>query len=515
MDIKNLKLMSEEAFYELSQFSGMMSDIRKHCYNDPKGYGSLYNQSNGELSDIQVFNSSPSINTSKFGSRLASLVAPHGTKFYDIAIDDIDESEKQQYQSQIANISDKIFEKITNSNWGKGLNQVMTDMASGTGGWIINYDNDKKQLNFKALNLSYVGFLEGKNGTVDYVFRKLGEFNKSKQLRIYPNIDFGDEKSVELMDCSYPENGKFIYILTNANFDKIYFKEEWETNPFIITRWNQLSGETRGRGILNGLISTIKLVNIMQSDIINASALIINPPIITDKTSIVNEYNIKIQPGGLINLADNQSRFTPMPFGGNLPFAIQDVEMMNKKIEDALLLVNDPLGRVGESQLTATEVNARLEFVQEIVFSYNNIVREFLSPSLNRIIELLEKFNVITSINSFNKGTKKKLKFKYSSPLINIQKNLEVQKMLQTIQVIAQTTGQEAQEYINASIKLNKLPNWVARNLNADMSMINTDDEIEGKLQQFAEAQAQQNMMQLQAQNPALGTKPINTGVIQ
>lgn len=160
-------------------------------------------------------------------------------------------------------------------------------------------------------------------------------------------------------------------------------------------------------------------------------------------------------------------------------------------------------------------MNARLEFVQEIVFSYNNIVREFLSPSLNRIIELLEKFNVITSINSFNKGTKKKLKFKYSSPLINIQKNLEVQKMLQTIQVIAQTTGQEAQEYINASIKLNKLPNWVARNLNADMSMINTDDEIEGKLQQFAEAQAQQNMMQLQAQNPALGTKPINTGVIQ
>lgn len=515
MDMKMLKCMAEDAFCELNQFAPQMSSIRKLCYNDSKGYGNCNLTSKGEVSDIEVYNSIPSIATTKFGATMAALVAPPGTKFFDIIVSgDMDESEKQVIEQQLSKVSNIIFEHLTNSNWGKCLNQVMTDIASGTAGMLVTYDKNSSQLNFKPLDLGNVGFLEGSGGMVDYVFRKLGPFNKSKQKRMYPNIDFNTDNDIELIDCSYPNGDKYIYMLTDVNFTKVYIEQEWDTNPFIIFRWSQLANENRGRGILNSLISTIKVANIMQADILNASALVINPPIVTDKSSIINGYNVKIQPGGIITLADNMSRFSPMPFGGNLPFAAQEIATLNKDVSDAL--GNDILGQVGSSQLTATEVNARLQLASHMFGAgYNNITREGLDRMFSRVFELLEKFNVITSIKSFSTGSKKKLKFRYSSPLMHIQKQIDVQKILQVIQVIAQTTGQEAQQYINASIKLEELPNWVAKNLGVDMSLVNTDDEISDKLKEFAQQNVQQQLMQIRAANPAFGTSPVNTGVIQ
>ncbi len=109
----------------------------------------------------------------------------------------------------------------------------------------------------------------------------------------------------------------------------------------------------------------------------------------------------------------------------------------------------------------------------------------------------------------------RKVTFKYNSPLIHTQNQNEVQKLLQSIQALANATGQEAQEYINAGYKINKLPNWFAKNIGVDMSLVNTDEEVNNNLDEFAKAKAAQQIAQINMSNPALGSQPVNTGVIQ
>ena len=518
MDNENLKLLYQESMNELNTFSAQMNDIRKLCYNNTNSYG-VDNKTTGERTDLYCYNSRVPTSVTQFAATMVSIVAPIGTKFFDIGTNDkIDEKSMQEFTKNSADVSQTIFLKLNNSNYYQALHESMLDIASGTGGYIINFDNNKKELNFKSLDLSTVGFLEDENGIVNYVFRNLGDFNKSKRLRLYPNLDFGDADILSLVEIVYPSNNEFVHIITDKNLKNIYSEVKWKTNPFIIYRWGKLSNENRGRGPLNNILGAVKLANTMFGDIITASAKIIDPPYLVSDNGLMNPNNLRIEPGALITLRDNMSRFEPLSQGGNLPFAFQEVNMINAEIDNALMI--NRLGQVGNATLTATEVNARMQNDLQVLGSaYGRMQRELLNSTFDRIIELFEKFDVIqpltNSVDMNGNIKSRKVTFKYNSPLIHTQNQNEVQKLLQSIQALANATGQEAQEYINAGYKINKLPNWFAKNIGVDMSLVNTDEEVNNNLDEFAKAKAAQQIAQINMSNPALGSQPVNTGVIQ
>jgi len=90
---------------------------------------------------------------------------------------------------------------------------------------------------------------------------------------------------------------------------------------------------------------------------------------------------------------------------------------------------------------------------------------------------------------------------------------------MQAIQATAQITGQQAQQYIGASFKIDKLPYYISDSIGANLAYVNTDEETASNLQQMAQAQAQQEAIQQYLQmaqsNPALGSQPVQTGINQ
>ena len=519
MNINDIKELSAQAFNELEQFRYQMFDIYDLCYPGNNWVGD-YNIDVGRRKDLNQFNTAPVVATSHFGALMVSLVAPPGTKFFDIASrDKLSESEKQTFKQKIAPVSDYLLEHLNSCNYYSALIESFNDLASGTGGLLINFDNDVKELYFKSLDMSKVGFLEDNRGLINYVFRKLGNFDKQSQVRLFPDIDFKGNTQVSLLETVTPEDGKFVYRLMDSSFKNVYKESESKTNPFVIFRWSKLSHENRGRGILNSILGSIKMTNTMCKDMMDASAKINNPPYVTTNDSLINPFNVKFEPNALIQLADTDSLLKPLTYTGNLPFAMQEINQQNDYMNNAMMI--NILGQVGQARLTATEVDARLQLATPVLGAANNrLIRELQIPSFNRMIELLEQFNEIPKITmDLETGRDRKISYEFNSPIINIQKQNDVQKIMQAIQATAQITGQQAQQYIGASFKIDKLPYYISDSIGANLAYVNTDEETASNLQQMAQAQAQQEAIQQYLQmaqsNPALGSQPVQTGINQ
>lgn len=504
MDIKQLRSYYDQAKLELENFRSVQYDIYKHVIpgkNSWKGGDDTV----GERTDLDIFNSDPVTSVSQFRDNLVSLTIPAGSKFFNIKPNNnsvvVDEN-------VLENVSDVIFNQLNSSNFYQAISESFLDLAAGTGGFTVNFDKQNNILYFTSLDMSKVSFLEDHLGKITYVFKEFGMLNQNQQNLLFPDVDFQKDQNISIIECVYPVGNKFVYMITNSTFSKVYKMQETATNPFIIFRWSKRPSENRGRGILHELIGAIKMTNRMARDVMDATSLVIMPPVVTDNSSGLNYNNLVIAPGKIITVDNVNSVFKPFPTSPNLPFGYEAIGLNNAKIDKALMI--NVLGNVGGKELTATEVNARMQLAANILgAAYNRLQREMLSPMFDRIIDLLSSNGIIEPIDKDMMGNSIKVKLAYFSPIVNADAVIQAQKTMQTIQYIIQATGDP--KYVAAGVKLDKIPYYAATAFGARMTLINSEDETKSNLEGMIKAMEQQKQAMMQPANPALNA-PINTG---
>ena len=520
LDNETLKSLYEEANEELTKFRPLLRSIYQHTMPMRDKYDNA-DVVVGEQTDLFIYNTAPAMYAEQFASHLASLIMPSGYRYFDIhSIDEVDNQD--EFKIAVEPISDKILDHLNLSNCNQALNMACLDLNAGTGGYIINFDTELRQLYFTALNMDKVVFLEDRMGLVNYVFRALGTLNTSKQNRLYPNINFQGKTEVDVLECVYPVKNGFLYIITDKEFSIIFHEEFTKTNPFVIFRYGTRSGENRGRGILTNMIGNIIMTNTMYRDMLDATALVINPPIITDDISLLNPNNIKIQPNSIVTVKAD-AVLKPFPTSPNLPFAFQNIEENNKIIAKAFWV--DVLGTAGGSTpMTATEVTSRIELMNTNLGEvYGRLKRELLVPTFLRAISLLEDNGELdipvmnVRVGGNQDGTPKtktrKLKLTFASPILSANDTVEVQKLAQAIQTTLQLTGDP--HYISAGFNLPALPRYLTKMLGARTSLSNSEEDVTKQLQQAVQAKQAQQQAQMpqSSSNPSLQA-PVNAGVL-
>lgn len=510
MDLNTLKLYYNKANTELEQSRPLMEQLYRYGISSKNTWNG-YTNNPGERTDIDTYNSQPLIVVKQFAASLLNLTIPSGTRFFNIGTrDEVDNPDEFAIETQP--VADTIMEHLNVSNFYQAFGESFIDVAGGTGGVTINFDTDKKQLYFTSLDISKVAFLEDHMGNISYVFRRLGITDKITQKLLFPDIDFGSINSLDLLEIIYPEGNNYAYVITDTTFSKIYKKTLSETNPFIIFRWSKRPNENRGRGILHDLIGLLKMTNTMVGDILDAAEVVISPPIVAGKSSGFNINNSKIEPGSIITV-DDMNGIKQFPITPNLPFGLEYVNINNKTIEDAFLNPASLLSDLNNKEMTATEVQARLQLANSVYgANYNRMQRELMTPMLLRVINLLEKAGIIQSISMTSDGkTKRKLKLTYNSPLVYIANTAKIQNTMKAIQTIVQATGDMT--YINSGFKLEEFPFKLTEGFGGDLSLVNTIEQTKNNIKvTIQQKQAEKAMQMQQASNPAL-TAPINTGV--
>jgi hypothetical protein len=519
MDIKKIIKNYEKANEERQEFSEMLTDAYRYCIPSRNGWTT---QSKGARNDIIIYNSFPVSAVKTFASNILSMTTPNGLKFFDLKskkiISDINSTEEQkntaveEFNQQVSPISNAIFEYIVDSNWYISFHEALIDLSAGTAGILCTYSGDDDDpLKFESLNMAKMAFSESSKGIIDNVYQSVEDMNIDLAKATYPEATFPEyrDRVSFLVATVYDEKKRnYHYMILDKGDYTILMDIELDYNPFVIFRWSKLAGETWGRGIITDNIGTIKTTNLMKADVLTASQRVIAPPTIVHSNSIVNPSNTDFAPNSIITVRPvaGSSPITTLPFTGNLPFGIEVIDKENQQLNTELF--NDPIGSVGQGQQTATEVSSRMQlYANKIGSPYSRLQRECLSRVINNVINILTTRGLIPKLPD-------NIKIAYSSPILHMQKQQDFQKTMQSIQSIAQIAGNNAQQAIAMAVDLPKLSTWIPESLGADMSLFRTTDEVRAMMEQLQKvAQQQQTLQQLQQSNPALGTRPVTTGV--
>jgi len=502
MNIDNIKKYYEQAKKENLDFAPMMNRIYQFIQNYNTNWGTTNSNiiNKGGRTDTKIYATNIAQYADEFANYLTNLVFPYGVKFFNLHFEGTDNS-IQQNKEIVYNASEKIFNYLENSNFYQEIPKAFRDLTAGTGALIMNYNLENNSIYFKALDVSRLYFLEDDFSIPNYVFRDLGNLSYLDRLRQYPNINFNSNEDLSLIEYVIPffenKKRKFKYVITNNDFKTEYFTMVWDTNPFIIFRWNTDSNENIGRGILCKHLSTLNLIDELESSILKGTEIALNPMFITnDNDFIKNNHGIDFRAGSLIQIGYS-TELQQLPNNVNLPFARADINQKYQEIIDSLKIRT--LSQQQQKEMTATEVQARMSQQINILGGFaNRHIKELVIPLINRAIELLTKANII------NKDTIKNHKLKYENPITILNKKIKMQDTINSLNYLNMIGGNQGQVIINSSIVRGKVAEEIMQSSGLDPSFYNNADEIEKNIEQVEQAQQQQQFLQMQLSNPNL-----------
>ncbi len=445
-----------------------------------------------------VYNVEPNFMLKKLVNIIISLLMPQGINFADIVAYPDDNKKLNDWKDDT--LVPKVFQYINNSNFYQVLPTCLFNLTISTGGYYMCWKNDN--IYFEPLDMSKVSFLQDDSGRISYVFRKLGIFNKEKQLLKFPHLADKFRESVTLLESIVPYENQYIYRLTDEGFENVYEEIIQPINPFVIFRWDVRPTENRGRGIALDLLPEICQINDMARQFQEAIDLAIMPPLVSN----ADLDNVILTPRKILKLANGET-ITPINTGINLPFSWQTIEARNAAMARNLYI--DELEQIGQSgQLTATEVNARMQIANRNFVGYTSRNQsELLGPTLTNVIYFLIQYKVVDDPQIKFPNSKIKYGFKYNSPSLKAQGYQEIERLLQYTQTTAQIFGQVGQQAINSSLNVGEIPAWIGERLSIPSNLLATPD-------QFKKIMAQISQQQLASANPALGQAPQNVGIL-
>lgn len=446
-----------------------------------------------------VYNVEPNFMLKKLVNILISLLMPPGINFADIAAYPDDNKKLNDWKDDT--LVPQVFKYINNSNFYQILPGCLFNLTISTGGYYMCWKNDS--IYFEALDMSKVSFLQDDAGRISYVFRKLGIFNKEKQILKFPHLADKFRESVTLLESIVPDGDQYIYRLTDEGFENVYEEIVQPINPFVIFRWDVRPTENRGRGIALDLLPEICQVNDMARQFEQAIDLAIMPPMVSN----ADLDNVILTPRKILKLANGET-ITPLNTGINLPFSYETIAQRNAAMSKNLYI--DELEQIGQNgQLTATEVNARMQIANRNFVGYTSRNQsELLGPTLTNVIHFLIQYKVVDDPAIKFPNSKIKYGFKYNSPSLKAQGYQEIERVVQYTQTIGQIFGPVGQAAINSSMNIGQLPEFIGERLSIPSNLLRTAE-------QFTTDMLKIQQQQLDAANQAANQGSQQAGLLQ
>lgn len=424
-------------------------------------------------------------------------------------------------QELMDEINDRIFFYINDSNLGRVVSSSNLDLVGGTAAiWLESID-DENPLYFRSIpavclfmEYSTDDVIENCWYTCDMTGRQvLATFPKYKgQIKDLMVERPNENYTVNYGQVQLAEDSYFIYaVLENDPFVPL-FEVERSYKQIIIYRDRVRPGEAEGRGVGTDLLPSIKDLNKIVMYSRKSLALKANPPLFYEAGTYFNPHSVRQWSGALIAKAPggrNPIEALQMP---ESPETYNHILHLQDIIQKGFQV--DPLGEIQAPVRSATEVSIRENRAQRtsatdisrLINELPKQVYEISAKILNERGLLVKKRQAIPGFNT------KKLKFKYQSPLFDLQNQAEINAFVSNLQIKQQFFGAGA---AIATCNLPEVNKFLTQKFNLDRKLFASDDD----LKQFLVGLSQQQSQQQEQQAPSPSTSassvdlPQNPGV--
>jgi len=344
----------------------------------------------------------------------------------------------------------------------RALSEADDDLVTfGTAVIQVLWDLAKSKLQLKTIPLKNAVLMVNAQGKVDGI-----AYFMPMELRQILDL-FPEEKLTQKMkDCLQKGEPKFNeqfeilhVVMPNDDYqrfgkskNKLAYKSLWfsvkdkelldeggyMSFPYIVPRWDTMTGEVYGRSPAMVALADARLANAVTKTMIEAGEKALDPPLTAPADMIRGD--VELFAGGLTLYDSSGFAFQGDPIKpvqlGKIPDKIYEfLGEIERRIYAAFYRDVLELPNTGEKDITATEINARMDqYLRQAAPVFSRIESQYNAPLINRIFELLAANGMFPDAPQQLQGAE--ITFEYESPVKQARDKGKAIKMLEGLQAV-------------------------------------------------------------------------------
>lgn len=264
--------------------------------------------------------------------------------------------------------------------------------------------------------------------------------------------------------------------------------------PAYVMRWGRAAGSKFGDSPAINVLADITTLNQMVELILKAAEKVIDPPTLTQQRGIIGDLDL--QPAGVTVVRDiNGIR----PYESGARFDVSELQRENliSTIQDSFFTKHLVLKESPAS--TATEVNARYEFMQRVLGPVaGRIKADVLDPLIKRGFWILFREGRLPEMPIVVRENFAELDIEYLGPLARVAKMADVnstERLLANLGQIASVAPE-----VMDTIDWDKLTRMYAERLGVPITILRSEDEVATIREVRAQQEAQMAQMETASQ---------------
>jgi|TARA_R110000824_G_scaffold13001_7_gene56799 hypothetical protein len=485
------------------------------CYDYAlPGRTGFYDFVSGQSNVDKIYDSTASIATQEFASRIQAGLTPTFTKWFDFrAGQDIPEENRAEVEEALEEDADTVWEFLSNSNMNQELHESYMDLAVGTGGLLLEEGNFAEPLKFTSVPQTQLSLSPGPFGQPDRKYR-IRKLTVDDIKVIWPTASIPqemenqspeehEERTWEVIECvsrdwMFKETERYQFTVFTCDPEHILFQGHFAgmgSSPLITFRWSKASGEVYGRGPLFNVMPDVKTLNMVVELVLENAHMAIAGMWQTDDDGTINPDTIELVPGTVLPRNPGSTGMEPLSTPGN--FSVSDLIVKDMRHNIKKSLFNDSLGAPEGTPMSATEVHERMADLSRTIGSaYGRMHTELITPLLQRAVFILRKQGrlILPKLNG------KEVKIVNVSPLAQAQHNENVARVARWLELLNAGFGPQM---VNLVVKAEEAAAYTGSEIGVPQKLIRGPLER----QQLTQAIAATEMLQAGA-DPMGGGEP-------
>lgn len=468
----------------------------------------------GAKRDQELYDSTAITSNQTLASGLhGALTAPSGRWFH-IRFRDDQLNKDDAAIEWVEDSVDRIYKAIEESNFNSEVNELYLDLCCfGTAAMLVETGKTDNQdvLNFRTVHLSEVAISENVDGQVDTIYRSL-KFTARQAKQLFPTEDLGEsieralqdkpDKEFDFIHAVYPREGvepvelaagkdrPWASCWVQVKDKKLIREDGYYENPWLVPRWSKLSGDVYGFSPAMMARADIRTLNAAKLFEMRAWEKSIDPPTLASYNGIIGD--LRLDPGGLTYVRDING-IKPMQNGAQ--WQVSQIKSSELITNIRRAFFNDQLQLHEGPNMTATEVRARMELMQQILGPVvGRLQSEFLNPLIQRVFMVMFRAGLFAEPPaSLMQASGSKLDVEYVSPLARAQKMEEV---FAVERWFGQLGGMaQVDPTVLDVVDFSKMGRMLAKRLGVPAEVMKSEEEMQKMMMQRQQEQAQQQQM--------------------
>jgi hypothetical protein len=455
----------------------------------------------GQEKNRHVFDSTAVVGLEKFVSRVKGSNMPswrHWAKL--VSGSTIPENKVSEINKDLDKGNDVFFNALNHSNFETEITPALTDLGVGTGGIIIDQGEFNSGEVFKFTNVPLAELYPEKpgSGRIRSAWRKHKvQAGKIKQVWADAKVE-GElakiaEKNpaaeIELLNGQLfnPKDGKYYNVVIYEAEKQLIFDQLFDSQRFLVFRWNVIPGEVYGRGPAMQSLPDIRTLNKIVEFKLQALALEVGGVFTGVNDGVFNPNTVRISPKTIIPVASNNSQnptLAALQIGGNPSSVDLSIRELQGRINEAFFA--SPLGDISDPVRSATENTIRQqEMLKQAGASFGRMRSELIEPLIAAGIDILKGIGEFPDISIDGK----EVTLKHTSPLAQAEDLESFQNILTWAQA---NIGIVGPEIFMGTAKVEDFVKKTAELLGIEPSLVRSDDERDAIGKAAASAAQQQ-----------------------